>query len=413
MSEPAAPADADADPVGAGRRRPPGWALLAPVFSAGIDNYVIPPMLLALGDAFDRPLGDVATVVAAYTFAYGALQLAWGYVSGRLGRLATVRIGLAIAAVATLAGAFVDDLTLLVVLRGIVGGAFAAVTPSTITYIGDHVPVERRTRILSDLTASYAAGVAGGIVLGGVASDLASWRVGLVVSSITTTLALALQLRYPRDAVAEPRTLADFGGSLRRTLGATWPRVLFVLGLLEGASLLGFLTFFPAALEEDGLSRRTAGLVVALYGVTILVASRPVNRLARALAPRVALAGGMLIGALALGIASISHEPVPMGVAAALIAIGFALMHPLMQQWATAVLPAERATAVGVFVTGIFVGTAITTQAASPFLERIGFGWTFLVGASLALALALLVFVAWTRYERAPSPGARAAAPGD
>jgi hypothetical protein len=94
-----------------------------------------------------------AGVVAAYTFAYGFLQLVWVYASDRWGRLGIIRVGLALASVATVASAFAPDIASLIVLRGIAGAGFAAVVPSTITYIGDRVPVEKRAGTLSDLVA--------------------------------------------------------------------------------------------------------------------------------------------------------------------------------------------------------------------------------------------------------------------
>lgn len=380
--------------------------MLLAVLAAGIDNYVVPPMLLAIADEFDRSLGGVAAVAAAYVFAYGAMQLGWGFASDRIGRLAVIRTGLGIGAVATLGSAFAGDMTLLIVLRGVAGAAFAAVAPSAITYIGDSVAPERRAGTLSDLVAVYSGGVALGIVCGGVASDVASWRVGFLSSAAVAGLALAVQLRYGRDTVAVRRSPMEFARSIGRTIGSTWPRAVALLALFEGAALIGFLTFFPAALEESGVSRRSAGLVVALYGVAIAVVSRPLRRLAGRWRRGVAMAIGMLCGAAALGMAGASQSVVAIGAAAILIATGFALAHPLLQSWATEVRPAERATAVGLFATGLFVGTAITTQLAAPFLPRMGYGWTFAIGAGVALALSGVLAVSWERYEQSlPAAG--------
>ena len=119
-------------------------------------------MLLAIGEDFNRGLAAAAAVVAAYTFSYGVMQLAWVYASDRFGRLTVVQCGVAIAAALTIASALAPNLATLIVLRGLAGAAFAAVVPSTITYIGDHVPPERRPGTLSDLVAAYACGSAAG-----------------------------------------------------------------------------------------------------------------------------------------------------------------------------------------------------------------------------------------------------------
>ena len=174
-----------------------------------------------------------------------------------------------------------------------------------------------------------------------------------------------------------------------------------LLALVEGAALIGFLTFFPAALEDSGVSRRLAGLVVALYGVAIALGSRPIRRLVTGWPAGRIMALGLLLGALSLAVAAVSQTPVAIGCAAVLLAAGFALAHPLLQAWATEVSTRDRATTVALFATGLFVGTAITTQVAAPFVSRFGFGWTFAFGGVLAAGLALTVAATRARYERA------------
>ena len=57
-----------------------------------------------------------------------------------------------------------------------------------------------------------------------------------------------------------------------------WGRLVLLLSLIEGAALLGFLTYLPPLLESGGQSPTAAGLVVALYGIGLLLASRVVKR---------------------------------------------------------------------------------------------------------------------------------------
>ena len=358
-------------------------------------------MLLAIGEDFERGLAVAAAVVAAYTFAYGFMQLAWVYASDRFGRLTVVQCGVALAVVLTIASALAPNLATLIVLRGLAGTAFAAVVPATITYIGDHVPSERRPGTLSDLVVAYASGSAAGIVCGGFAADLASWRVGFAASAAVSASALAIQLRYGRDPAAGSRSFATFVGSVRVTVGSKWPRVVALVALLWGAVMIGFLTFFPAAVEDSGASRRAAGLVVALYGVGIVVASRPARRLDSRLPRAWSLALGALIASAGLVVAAVSPSIAGVAVATVLVSVGFALAHPLIQQWATIVMPSQRATAVGLFATSLFVGTAITTQAVAPLVESIGFSWVFGIGAALGAVVAAVAAFAWTRYERA------------
>jgi len=375
------------------------------VFVAGVDNFVAAPMLLAISEDFERGLATAAGVVAAYVFAYGVMQLGWVYASDRFGRLAVIQTGMAIGSVITAASALAPDVATLIVLRGLAGAAFAAVVPATLTYIGDHVPAERRPRTLSDLVAVYAVGSAAGIVCGGFTADMSSWRVGFGAAAVVTAVALVLQLRYRRDRAVGVDSFGSFVVSVRTTIGAKWPRTMTLVAMLWGAVLIGFLTFFPAALEDNGASRRTAGLVVALYGVAIALASRPARRLAERLPRAVSFALGTLIATGGLVVVALSTAVAAVAVAAVLVAVGFALAHPLLQQWATIVMPSERATAVGLFATSLFVGTAITTQVVGQLIDPIGFSWVFAIGAVLGGLLAAVVAMAWARYERAMAAG--------
>ena len=382
------------------RGLPPTPIVLLGVFASGVDNFVAAPMLLAIGAHFGHGLGTAAAVVAAYTLAYGVMQLAWVYASDRFGRLAALQSGLVLGALLTVASALAPNLITLIALRGLAGAGFAAIAPATITFIGDQVPAERRPGALADLVAAYAFGSAAGIVCGGLAADISSWRVGFAASAGVSVLTLAAQLRYRRDPPLRARTLAIFVASVRTTVRSRWPRNVALIALLWGAVLIGFLVFFPAALEEGGTSPRTAGLVVALYGVVIVVASRPARWVAARLPRAVSMALGVMIASAGLAVAAASAAVASIAVATVLVSVGFVLAHPLMQQWATIVIPSERATAVGLFATALFVGTALITQAVAPLADEIGFTWVFGAGAVLGVVLAIVAAAAWTRFER-------------
>ena len=145
---------------------------------------------------------------------------------------------------------------------------------------------------------------------GGTASDLASWRVGFLASAAVAAIALATQLRYERDPVLVHRPARDYAASIVGALRATWPRAVALLALVEGAALIGFLTYFPAALEESGVSRSRAGLVVALYGLAIALGSRPAQRFVIGWSNGRIMAFGLLLGAAALAVAASSQTPV-------------------------------------------------------------------------------------------------------
>src|SRR5205807_6187443 len=77
-----------------------------------------------------------------------------------------------------------------------------------------------------------------------------------------------------------------------------WARFLIVFGIPEGTIVLGFLVFFAPALESTGTSAAVAGLVVATYGVAVLVGTQIVKRIASRVPAwlPICIGGAMAIG---------------------------------------------------------------------------------------------------------------------
>src|SRR3954469_17342703 len=130
----------------------------------------MPPMLIAIAVGLDAPLASIVQAAGAYFLAYGLLQPVWGIVSDSLGLVRTVRLTLLCAGVASIASAFAWSPLALGLTRGVAGGFFGAVYPSSLIYLGDTVPAERRQRDVARLMVGVAVGTA-------LASlGAASWR---------------------------------------------------------------------------------------------------------------------------------------------------------------------------------------------------------------------------------------------
>ena len=367
-------------------------------FFSSFDRFVVAPMLVTIAAALGASLADVAATASLYYLLYGLMQPVWGMLSDRVGRVRVVRLTLLGATVVGVLSAFAPNLAVLVAARALAGGLFAAVIPASLVYVGDTVGMGSRQKALADLMAASAVGTALATVLGGLAAHLDAWRLAFAAPALAGgVLALMLaRLPEPEGFATEEREgpLVQVGRVARRP----WAVAVVGIAMVEGAVILGFLTFLAPSLEHDGFSPAVAGLAVGLYGLAVLGWTRAVKMLSDRLGPAVLiLIGG---GMLALGYASgaSGRSLAGVGVAAVLVGGGFAFMHSTLQTWATEVVPEARATVISLFAAALFVGSGAATTVAAPLAEGGRFGLLFASAAAVAVPLGILAALARHRY---------------
>ena len=364
--------------------------------TSSFDRFVIGPVLLTVAAAFHVGLARAASVASLYYLLYGLSQPFWGLCSDRLGRVRTMRLALGIAFVAGALAVLSPSLTLLVVTRAIAGAAMGAVVPTCLVYLGDAVPFGARQRILTDLNAASAAGLALATALGGVLAATVSWRAAFAVPTLLAGLLAVLLARLP-EPPADTVRQAGVGIVLR----SGWARVVLLLALVEGAVLLGLLTYLAPALQSTGASATVSGLVVALYGVGLLLASRVVKRLVDRVAPAVFIGFGTASLVIAYLLVAHDQGPGSIGLAAGCIGAGWASMHSTMQAWATEAVPGARAAMVSLFAGALFLGSGSATAALAPLAGADRWGVMFAGAAALAAAFGLVAAVSRSRFRSA------------
>ncbi|WP_156935418.1 MFS transporter [Pseudonocardia spinosispora] len=389
------------DSGGEGRPKPAGVprGLVLASFLSSFDRFAVTPMLVAISVGLGVPLGSAVLVASGYFLSYGCAQPVWGMLSDRYGRVKLMRVTLAAAAVCGVLSALAPSLPLLVALRVLTGAFFGAVIPTSMTYLGDTVPMAIRQHVLSDLQLSVALGTSFATVIAGGLAVLVSWRLVFALPALmAATLAVTLR------TVPEPTTGTAPGHPLRQlatVLRTRWAWLLYSLALVEGAVLLGCFTFLAPALEHRGYSASVAGLVIALYGVGTMGFSRILKRLSTPTWQLMIYGGGfMCLGFLS---ASVSQSPVGIGCAAILLGAGWSFLHSSLQTWATAVVPRARGTSVALFAASLFIGSAIGSLLAAPLAER--FAYPELFGIAAAVTVVLTAVGASTRRRYRPPPG--------
>jgi EmrB/QacA subfamily drug resistance transporter len=222
--------------AGGGRRRPhPGLALgviasaqLMVVLDATIVNIALPH----IRDALHFSQTSLAWVLNAYTLTFGGLLLLGGRMGDLFGRRRMFITGVLLFALASLAGGFAQDQTMLLAMRALqgIGGAIASPTAlALITTTFAEGPA--RNKAFGVYAAVSGAGAAIGLILGGVLTDALSWRWVLFVNA-PIGIALAVAAPFVTDDNARNTGRLDIAGALTSTLGMA----SLVYGLIHAAS---------------------------------------------------------------------------------------------------------------------------------------------------------------------------------
>ncbi|MFJ6907472.1 MFS transporter [Streptomyces griseoluteus] len=204
--------------------------LLAAQFMLAVDFSVLNVALPVIGRGLGLPLAGLQWIGTSFALCAAGFTLLLGRVADLFGRRRLFLGGLAVLAVASLAGGLATSPGVLLTARVLQGLATAAVTPAGLSLMTTSFPEgPLRERALGLNGALMSAGFTTGAVLGGVLTDLLSWRWAFFVN---VPVALAVLLLAPA-VVAESRPVdrpaLDLPGALTVTLGL----LAVVLGLTQ------------------------------------------------------------------------------------------------------------------------------------------------------------------------------------
>lgn len=356
-------------------------------FASMASMRICDPMLVVLGQEFQVSTGDASAVVSVFAVVYGVLQLFYGPLGERFGKLRVVSLAVSACAVFSAITALSVNLPMLVIMRGFMGAAAAGIIPLSMAWVGDQVPYERRQEILAKLMSATVLGMMSGLWFGGFAADTVGWRSAFVLLAAMFGVAAVLLLRRlrqqaKRQAQLVPVAAPGLWAAFRLTgqlLGTPRVRWILTVTAAEGALVFGAMAFMPTHLHQQfGLSVVAAGSVMMLYGVGGLLYSQMARRWLAWLGERGLVRTGaalVVVGLLVLAWGS----GVWLGMLACLMTgLGFYMLHNTLQVQATQMAPAARGSAVTLFACSLFFGqsTGVLLMAQSVDLGWLAYAFT-------------------------------------
>lgn len=349
-------------------------------------------LLPALSSDFAVPVGVAAQSISAFVLAYGFLQLLYGPLGDRFGRLRVISAALAACSMANVMAAMTPSMTFLALARGLSGAAAAGIIPLSMARIGDTVPIEKRQQALARFMFATVGGLIGGQWLSGFLADVLHWRVVFCVLATAFGVAALLVRAQASGAAPDLSSRQSFANQIRAVLSERWARLILLVTAIEGLFTLAGFAFVPAYLHmRFGIGIGAAGAVMAMYGGGGLAYVTLSSVLIRRFSPgSLARLGGALLGAAFAIVAGGSRwEWSVLG--CFLGGLGFYMLHNTLQTEATQMAPQARGTAVGLFAASLFFGQALGMELAAVMIDA--FGETSLFcSAVVALPLVAIAF---------------------
>ena len=197
------------------------------ILDVAIVNVALPSMQADLGFS---PTG-LQWVVNAYTLTYAGLLLLGGRTADLFGRRRMFLIGLGVFTAASLVCGLAQNDWSLIAARSVQGMGAAILSPVTLTIVTTTFTEAReRSRALGVWSAALASGGAVGVLLGGILTDLLSWRWIFLVNIPVGIAGIAIGRAVLAESRAETRTRSlDVAGAITITASLT----ALVFGIVE------------------------------------------------------------------------------------------------------------------------------------------------------------------------------------
>ncbi len=371
-------------------------AMVAAAVATFAQLWAVQPILPAIASGFGASASQAALAVSVATGGLAGFTLVWSGVADRLGRARVITLSLVVATVLGCVLPFVDQLWLLLVLRGVQGAALGGVPAAAVAYLSEEIHPVDSARATGLYIAGNPLGGMGGRLLAGVAADLGGWQWGIGANTLLAVVALVVFVWVlPRSGGARGGGGAAGGGAgwARRVRAALATRGLVALYaqalLLMGAFMTVYnLLGFRLMAEPFGLSQAAASLLFVSYTAGMVGSAVAGGAVAR-WGGYVVLTVATVV--MAVGLGGMFATALP-AVVVALVVLTFAFFcaHATASAWVGSRAVAGRAQAMALYTLSYYLGSSLFGWGGGVVYDAVGWGGA-VVFAWVLCAVAVLV----------------------
>ena len=367
------------------------YVLSAAAFVSGANLRMFDALLPGVAEDFGVAPTAAAAIVTAFTLAYGLFQIVHGPLGDRVGKLRWIAVAAMLAAAASLGSVFAPNLHVLTLLRFLSGVGAAGIVPLTLAWLGDNSNYESRQAVLGRYVGFLLLGQILGPAIGGLLSELFSWRevfYGLAAVFALASVFLLAEDRKSRPETAPVQTRQNVFRACGEILRDSWARTVLIAVFLEGAFIFGAFAYVGVFLKSRfALSFGLTGALMACYGLGGFLYSLFVRRLLSRFDQRQFVRTGGIL--LLVCFAVLPWLPVWQIYAPVLACLGFGfyLFHNTLQTKATEMAPEARGTALSMFAFSLFTGQAAGVAASTAAVHFSSYAPLFTAAGLLLLLL--------------------------
>lgn len=371
------------------------------------------PALPALTEGFGAPMAQAQLTLTALLLAFGLSQLVWGPLSDRFGRRPVLLVGLGAYVLASVASTLSPSMDMLIVWRAVQGAAMGAGVMCARAIVRDLYTPVQGARVMSKGLSGLGLIACMSAPLGGLLSDVYSWRAALLVLAIFGAVCLGvIALRFVETVPQKNLQALEPATLLRTWLSILRNPTFLAFSALSTASYGGLFTFLATSsfvfIKVLGLSKTQFGLLMFSMSLSYILGTF----MCRSLLPRfgvrrtVAIAGGLsLTGGTLMGVLALAgvHTPWALMLPYYLFMLAHGVHQPCGQSGAIGPFPQAAGVAsalngflmmMAAFVMGNWLGTHMD-GTVFPMAYGIWF-WSVLIALS-----------AWTLVQKYGQTGER------
>ncbi|MGJ1193814.1 MFS transporter [Sphingobacterium siyangense] len=375
----------------------PVYILSLATFIVFFQGFMVAPLLPLLSEQFGTTTRHVSFIEPSYLLGYGLFTLVYAPLSDRFGRFRIITLCLVIFSVLTLLTAYAHGINQMIFLRLLTGIGAAGIAPTTISWISDRYPYEKRGHALGIFFGNMAGGTAFGSSAGALITSLVGWQWLFIGVASIALLILLLIVMYQKDIFKANETVRGVKENIFLVFcnilssGRARHTYFYVLfnGMFHGGIFAWLAYFFY---RNYGLDELQIGLALLGYGIPGLLLGPLLGKLADHYGRQRIIPLGLFLGALTVLLLSQNLNLAAACVLVALLSLGFDLSHPLFAAIVTT-FSAQKGAATGLFAFFLFSGYGLGSLLLS-LIINIGLESAFQVfGGCLLLAAICAIFV--------------------
>jgi MFS transporter, YNFM family, putative membrane transport protein len=360
--------------------------------------YITIPLLSVFTTALHISSAQATWIGSSFSLFYAIGFLFFGPISERYGRRKTMLVGMGVMSIVTLLIGIVNDLPVLILLRGIQGIAAATFAPSVLGYIPENFPAKKRVATIGFVSLGFLMAGIIGQVLSSVISQALDWNSVFYVFGFLYLVTTILIFFYvPKDIVSKDTNKDDvlsLGNMISHLSKQKALLFCYVLTLTLLFSFVSMYTVLGTYLKTvfDLTSQQI--LYIRSAGIIGMLVAPFAGRLINKFGVRSVLIIGITIAILGIGFLGIASNLIFIVLMSIVFVSGIAITVPSLISLVGMLGGAARSLAVSLYMFVLFIGASIGPSVATALLRKYSYTLTFeVIALSLAIGLCSILFV--------------------